>query len=89
MEKVKKLTKKQLDLEILKQLNKLNSNVIKKKDIKDIKNSNTIKDIIVYFILLVGVITVVLGLGLIYSWNNYLIVGFWILTLGVFIGFQE
>jgi len=89
MKEIKKITKKDIDLAILKELNNLNSNMVKKEDIKHLNNKWNYKTIIVSFMGVTGLVSVILGIGLIWNWNNYIIVGCWILIITLFIAMQD
>lgn len=89
MEKEKKISKKEIDLAILKELNKLNSKIVTKENIKDLKKEQNIKTILVSFMGVVGLMMLVLGVGLILEWNNYVTVGLWILAIASFIAIQD
>ena len=60
---------------------------------KEMKNRNNnkrnYKTIIVSFMGVTGLVSVILGIGLIWNWNNYIIVGCWILIITIFIAMQD
>lgn len=80
---MERLTKKQIDLEILKNLNELNKNSITKKELNKELTKNEIKNKIILIIWVLGLIILFFGLSIHFNWNNYIFIGIIICVIGL------